>query len=114
MPFFVARCFSVAYPSKTTKAKKKGKKKGVGGDGRRYITVTNLREAPYSLKDGDVVGVVDRDEDPQGVADLNRADDHVSILFLGGGVVALSHYSEVRDYERTALRLLRQLSSGQL
>lgn len=58
------------------KAKKKGKKKGVGGDGKRYVT--NLREAPYSLKDGDVVALVDRDEDPQGIADLTRADDHVS------------------------------------
>eukprot|EP00752_Nemacystus_decipiens_P001274 g1270.t1 len=37
--------------------------------------VTNLREAPYSLKDGDVVAVVDRMEDEFAQADLTRADD---------------------------------------
>lgn len=43
--------------------------------GRRLVT--NLREGPYSLKDGDVVGVVDRLEDQDGLADLTRADDEV-------------------------------------
>lgn len=57
--------------------KKKKGKKGAGGDGKRQVT--NLREAPYSLKDGDVVGVVDRLEDPDGVADLSRADDEVGV-----------------------------------
>lgn len=42
--------------------------------------MTNLRENPYSLKDGDVVGVVDRLEDETGLADLSRADDEVSTL----------------------------------
>eukprot|EP00903_Cladosiphon_okamuranus_P007250 g7034.t3 len=37
--------------------------------------VTNLREAPYSLKDGDVVAVVDKIEDEFAQADLTRADD---------------------------------------
>lgn len=58
--------------------KKKSKKKGVGGDGRRQVT--NLRDAPYSLKDGDVVAVVDREEDPEGQADLTRAEDEVRAL----------------------------------
>ena len=40
--------------------------------------VTNLREAPYSLKDGDVVAVVDRMEDEFAHADLTRADDEVA------------------------------------
>ncbi len=40
--------------------------------------MTNLREAPYSFKDGDVVAVVDRMEDEAGQADLTRADDQVS------------------------------------
>lgn len=44
--------------------------------------VTNLRETPYSLKDGDVVAAVDRLEDESGVADLTRADDEVSALGL--------------------------------
>ena len=39
--------------------------------------MTNLREAPYSLKDGDVVAVVDRMEDELAQADLTRADDEV-------------------------------------
>lgn len=39
----------------------------------------NLREAPYSLKDGDVVAVVDRLEDSEGVSDLTRADDEVRV-----------------------------------
>lgn len=56
--------------------KKKKGKKGAGGDGKRQVT--NLREAPYSLKDGDVIAVVDRQEDPEGHADLTRADDEVS------------------------------------
>lgn len=56
--------------------KKKKGKKGAGGDGKRQVT--NLREAPYSLKDGDVIAVVDRLEDPEGHADLTRADDEVS------------------------------------
>lgn len=56
--------------------KKKKGKKGAGGDGKRQVM--NLREAPYSLKDGDVIAVVDRQEDPEGQADLTRADDEVS------------------------------------
>lgn len=55
--------------------KKSNKKKGVGGDGRRQVT--NIRDAPYSLKDGDVVAVVDKEEDPEGQADLTRAEDEV-------------------------------------
>lgn len=55
--------------------KKKKGKKGAGGDGKRQVT--NLREAPYSLKDGDVVALVDKEEDPEGSADLTRADDEV-------------------------------------
>lgn len=39
--------------------------------------MTNLREAPYSLKDGDVVAVVDKLEDEFARADLTRADDEV-------------------------------------
>lgn len=39
--------------------------------------MTNLRETPYSLKDGDVVAVVDRLEDEFAQADLSRADDEV-------------------------------------
>lgn len=64
--------------------KKKKGKKGAGGDGKRQVT--NLREAPYSLKDGDVIAVVDRQEDPEGQADLTRADDEVSV---GDGSVAV-------------------------
>lgn len=56
--------------------KKKKGKKGAGGDGKRQVT--NLREAPYSLKDGDVIAVIDKEEDPEGQADLTRADDEVS------------------------------------
>lgn len=50
---------------------KKGKK------GKRLVT--NLREAPYSFKDGDVVAVVDKMEDESGEADLARADDEVIV-----------------------------------
>ncbi|CAM9837987.1 unnamed protein product [Discosporangium mesarthrocarpum] len=64
------------------KAKKKGaKKKGAGGgDGRR---ITNLREAPYSLQDGDVVAVVDTLEDPGGLADLSCPEDKVVVKQAG-------------------------------
>ncbi|CAM9781452.1 unnamed protein product [Scytosiphon promiscuus] len=51
--------------------KKQGNKKSKKS--RRLVT--NLRENPYSLKDGDVIGVVDRLEDESGLADLTRADD---------------------------------------
>lgn len=39
--------------------------------------MTNIRESPYSVSDGDVVAVLDRLEDPNGLADLSRADDEV-------------------------------------
>lgn len=58
--------------------KKKKKSKGAGGDGRRQVT--NLRESPYSVKDGDIVAIVDKMEDPQGQADLTRAEDEVMII----------------------------------
>ena len=50
-------------------------KKSKGGDVKRQVN--NLREAPYSRKDGDVVAAVDRMEDPDDRADLTRADDEV-------------------------------------
>lgn len=46
--------------------------------------MTNLREAPYSLKDGDVVAVVDKMEDELGQADLTRADDEVTATYYSG------------------------------
>lgn len=58
-------CVVREQPSKSRKSK-----------GKRLVT--NLREAPYSFKDGDVVAVVDRMEDEDGQADLTRADDEVS------------------------------------
>lgn len=58
----------LTHPTQASKSKK--------GKGKRLVT--NLREAPYSLKDGDVVAVVDTMEDEFAQADLTRADDEVT------------------------------------
>ena len=58
--------------------KKKKGKRGAGREGKHQVI--NLRESPYSLKDGDVVAVVDRLEDSEGVSDLTRAEDEVRVF----------------------------------
>ena len=55
---------------------KEERQKGRGR--RRQAAGDEPQGAPYSLKDGDVIAVVDRHEDPEGRADLTRADDEVS------------------------------------
>lgn len=55
--------------------RKGSKRRSIGGEGKRHVA--QLRDAPCSLKDGDVVAVVDRDEDPDGHADLTRPEDKV-------------------------------------
>ena len=79
--------------------KKKRGKKGKG-DVKRHVN--NLRAAPYSLKDGDVVAAVDRMEDPDGRGDLTRADDEVrrppAALLVGRrGVESKAYDSDPRE-----------------
>mmetsp|Transcript_17797 Transcript_17797/g.62788 ORF Transcript_17797/g.62788 Transcript_17797/m.62788 type:complete len:315 (-) Transcript_17797:60-1004(-) len=59
--------------------KGKGKRKGKGRGGKKSARPFSLREQPYSLRDGDLLAVMDGKEDPDGVDNWMRIEDFCAI-----------------------------------